>query len=68
MIKLEDVKIDNVRKEMRVSLFADTKTEVVNDPEFDERIPGYKIAMGSDVLTATGDIAFMRSDGGWSWL
>lgn len=59
------------RNSVEVSLFADTKAEVGTTPL--ENIEGFpkdisKIAMGSSVLTASGDLAFMKSDGTWNWI
>jgi hypothetical protein len=62
------MELDSVKKEMKVSLFADTKSEVSNDVNFEGKLTGYQIAQGSDVMTASGEMAFRKSDGTWSWL
>lgn len=51
----------------QVSLFADTKAEVAT-ATFVGLPEGATIEMGSSVLTASGEVAFMKSDGTWNWL
>lgn len=53
-----------------VSLFADTKDEVLDDMSgvVVQGLPGgTKIAMGSTVLTSSGELAFRKSDDTWNW-
>lgn len=53
----------------RVELFSDTKEEVTDTPTDVVGMPdGTKIAMESTVLTANGEVAFMKSTGEWNWL
>ena len=66
MVKVTDMKLNNLDKTAEVSLFADTKAEVAT-AEIVGLPDGYEIAMGSSVLTASGELAFMKSDGSWSW-
>lgn len=55
----------------KISAFADTKSEVqtanlsdyIGLPE-----DATEIEMESDVMTASGDFAFMKSNGQWNWL
>ena len=51
----------------KVELFADTKAEV-DTATFIGLPEGAEIEMGSSVLTASGEVAFMKSDGTWNWL
>ena len=55
----------------KISAFADTKAEVQSATLSDFiGLPedATKIEMESDVITAYGDFAFMKSDGQWNWL
>ena len=67
MIRVEElINTDYDENTYKISAFADTKEEVeggtfVGLPE------GAKIEMGSTVLTASGELAFMKSDGTWNW-
>ena len=49
-------------------LFADTKEEVVDGATIDNMPSGYTLAMGTYVITASGDIAFLNSDLEWVWV
>ena len=69
MIKVTDIKnTDADENTYLISAFADTKAEVVPGATFVGLPKGATIEMGSDVMTASGDIAFMKSDGNWSWV
>ena len=69
MIKVKSIEETNaITKEVGVSLFADTKSEVTSSAEVKGIPQGYTIAQGSNVITATGDVAFMKSDGTWNWV
>lgn len=68
MIRCDSIK-DMGDGTFRVELFADTKTEVTDTPTGVAGMPdGTKIAMESTVLTANGEVAFMKSTGEWNWL
>lgn len=61
--ELQKVAEPNVYK---ISAFADTKTEVGTSKI--EGLPdGARIYIGSSLLTANGELAFMKSDGTWNW-
>ena len=63
--KIEYLKEDT--HEAKVSIFADTKAEVGTSQI--EGLPvGYNIELGSTLMTADADIAFMKSDGSWNWV
>ena len=67
MVKVTDIKLNPQTKKATVSLFADTKGEVASASV--KEIPtDYSIEAGSTVITASGDLAFMKSDGTWNWL
>ena len=51
----------------KVSLFADTREEVVPGAEIVGMPEGATIEMGSDVFTSDSQMAFMKSDGQWNW-
>lgn len=54
----------------KISAFADTKAEVSSASLSDYiGLPSdaTAIEMGSDILTAAGELAFMKSDGTWNW-
>lgn len=72
MIKcLESPPIPAASKLIQVKLFADTKQEVLDDVtqmtivDFPD---GYDIEMGSSVMTASGELAFRKSNGTWKWV
>ena len=54
--------------EIEVLLFADTKEEVSDDMEIDGIPKGKVISYGSSLITADGDIAFLKSDGTWNFV
>lgn len=63
--KIEYLKEDT--HEAKVSIFADTKAEI--GTSLIEGMPeGYNIEMGSSVMTAAGEVAFMKSNGSWNWV
>ena len=69
MVKVKgNISLNPNTKEAEVSLFSDTKNEVTSQMEVSDIPEGYTIAAGSSVLTADGDMAFMKSDGNWNWL
>ena len=66
-VKVTDIKLNAREKTALVSLFSDTKGEMSGSPKIDGLPDGYSIEAGSDVLTASGEIAFMKSTGQWNW-
>jgi len=69
MIKVtECINTDTDGNSYRISAFADTKSEVTSDAEFVGLPAGATIEIGSDLITAAGELAFMKSDGTWNWL
>lgn len=67
MIVVKEIKLDPQTKQADVSLFSDTKNEVIPSATIQGFPAGYSIAVGSSVLTGDGDMAFMKSTG-WSWV
>ena len=71
MIKVEEFKgTDTDPKTYKISAFADTKSEVQSASLSDYiGLPSDAtgLEIGSDVMTADGDMAFMKSDGTWKW-
>lgn len=63
--KIEYLKEDT--HEAKVSIFADTKAEV-DTAEIEGMPEGYNIEMGSTLMTADADVAFMKSNGSWNWV
>ena len=55
-------------KQYQIQAFADTKTEVVPGATFEGMPVGGEMQPGSSVVTAKGEIAFLKSDGTWSWV
>ncbi len=69
MIKvLSMTNTDSDENTFKISAFADTKSEVTPSAEFVGLPEGATIEMGSSVMTASGEIAFMKSDGTWNWV
>ena len=69
MIKVKgEVVLNELTKTALVSLFADTKEEVIDDLEVNDIPAGYSIEFGSSVLTSNGDLAFRKSDNTWNWV
>ena len=70
MIRVTEILLNPSTKKATVSLFADTKSDVDNltdVSEIDGFPEGYEIEMGSDVMTASAELGFMKSDGTWEW-
>ena len=69
MIKVTEIQTTDLEmNSYKVSLFADTKSEVTPDAEIIGLPEGATIEMGSSVLTAGAEIAFMKSNGQWQWV
>ena len=73
MIKLKEInqtRYVNGKKMVDASLFADTKNEVT-DNLTGENIDGLEddviIDMGSFIMTASVEYAYMQSNGKWKW-
>ena len=71
MIRVTELKnTDDKPTSYLISAFADTKAEV-SSASFSDYIGlpanATEIEMGSDVMTASGELAFMQSTGAWKW-
>lgn len=72
MIKVNEWKNSDINPTTyKISAFADTKSEVEN-ASFSDYIglpeDVTAIELESDIMTADGDFAFMKSNGNWNWL
>lgn len=69
MILVQEIKnIDGISNSYKVSLFADTKTEVTPSATIEGLPSNATIEAGSTVITASGELAFMKSNGTWNWV
>lgn len=69
MIKVQSLEnTDANENSYKVKLFADTKQEVTSGAEIIGLPQGATIEMGSTVVTADADVAFMKSNGEWNWV
>lgn len=67
MIKLDgELKLNPITKTAKGDWFADTKAEVAT-ATFSEVPAGYSIEAGSSIITASKELAFMKSNGSWDW-
>ena len=67
MIKVTEMK-QGLGNKADVVLFADTKEEITEGMTIVGLPEGVEPAFGSSVITASGDIAFLKSDGTWNWI
>ena len=69
MVKVQDIQLDTQSRKATVNLFSDTRGEVSGLTK--DQIIGfpqdYDIDAGSTVMTSSGELAFMKSDGQWNW-
>ena len=72
MIKVDEwSNTDANPKTYKISAFADTRAEVSSASLSDYiGLPSdaEAIEMGSDIMTTSGEMAFMKSDGNWKWV
>lgn len=78
--EIEMVRVDSIETSFgnvqKVNLFADSRSEVtpvdMDTGETEMEIvglqPNVRLTMGSMVITADADAAFLKSDGSWRWL
>lgn len=68
MVKVTSLTNTDMEKNTyKISAFADTKAEI-STATFVGLPAGATIEMGSSVMTAAGELAFMKSDGTWNWV
>ena len=68
MVKANEISLNPITKTAFVSLFADTKGEVTSSMDIKGMPNDYTVEFGSSVITAAGELAFMKSDGTWNWV
>lgn len=71
MLRVTEVKIlpgDYPNKIYQIQAFADAKEDVTAGAEFVGMPSDAVMAVGSTVVTAKGEVAFLKSDGSWSWV
>lgn len=69
MVQVKSITCNPGTMEADVFLIADTKAEVANTELKDIKgFPaGYSIEFGSKVMTTSGELAIMKSNGAWNW-
>lgn len=68
MIVVQKLELNPANNTAKASLFADTKSEVTSEATIEGLPDGYALSIGSSVMTAAAEIAFLKSDGTWSWV
>ena len=68
VIVKEIEKTDITNRKVYASLFADAKSEVSPSMEIVGMVDGYDLGVGSSVMTADGELAFLKSNNTWNWL
>ena len=69
MIKVQSMEnSDSNDNSFKAILFADTKNEVISGTEIIGLPIDATLEMGSCVLTADGDVGFLKSNGEWNWI
>ncbi len=73
MIKVEEItkivrRTNGEIASVKISAFADTKSEVTANAHYEGLPEGASIMFGSSIMTAEGDVGFMKSNGSWNWL
>ena len=68
MVKVTSIVVNPKTQTALVSLFADTKEEVQEGMTIEGFPTGYEIEFGSNVLTASGELAFVKSNGTFNWV
>lgn len=65
MLAVLDIKIKPDDNTATVQFFADAKEDLTDEATY--KLVGRKLNMGSSCLTANKEVAFLKSDGTWSW-
>lgn len=69
MIKVTELKnTDTDFNSYKISAFADSKDDVTPNMKIIGLPKNAKIEMGSSILTADGELAFLKSNGTWNWV
>ena len=67
MVKVTSIK-HPINGEAIITGFADAQADVGPSMQIEGLPEGVKIAYGSSIITAKGEIAFLKSDGTWNWV
>ena len=67
MVKLTSIKAE-LGGSAEITCFADAKADVTESMTIVGLPYGITPSMGSSVITADGDVAFLKSDGTWNWI
>ena len=69
MVKVSGpIELNTQTMKATTSLFADAKSDVTAQMTVVGLPEGYTLDAGCDVMTAKGEVAFMKSDGTWNWV
>lgn len=74
MVKVQDLTVESIkdgRRNVLVSLFADTKAEVIACSSSGANVMGLNaddiIVLGSSAMCADGNFGLIDSNGNWNW-
>ena len=70
MIKVKSISLNPSTMKAEAVLFSDTKAEVESTEvsEIQGFPANYELDFGSSVMTASGELAYMKSDNNWNWV
>jgi len=66
MLSVTEIKINPLTDKARVSIFADSKSDVNYADAV--KLVGRELDAGSSIMTANAEVAFVKSDGSLSWV
>lgn len=67
MVHVNMITFNHAAKTAKVSLFADSKSDVTDGMSVDGVPSDYDLEMGSSAMTADKELAFLDSEGTWHW-
>lgn len=67
MVQVTNISFNHDMKTAKVSLFADSKSDITSGMTLNGVPEGYTLEMGSSALTADKDFGFLDSTGQWHW-
>ena len=67
MVQVTNISFNHDTKTAKVSLFADSKSDITSGMTINGVPEGYTLEMGSSALTADKDFGFLDSTGQWHW-
>ncbi len=69
MVRVTSMTLNDSDKSAKVFLEADTKSEMssISTDDIEGFPSGYTIDFFSKVLTSSGELGIMKSDGTWNW-